>query len=403
MQQPPSSRRSRPWASSYLTSTRRSRSTRSPTACATLPGRSVEEQGVREAMDDRGRPGAPPLPHPAARPAERAVDDREVPRQQGRHPADGLPVADIDAVCDVARARPAVVVRRAEARHLGVRVNFIHPRTPVACWSSSSSRPTPTEALPHTRRPARLPLGNLPPNPERLLPTPAQEPTQHILDAITAGNATADDFANLETPLTTTARRPSWRRGSTCSRGIPTRDKDPRKSLHRRGRPRPELGGRGALVAVMAVGINYNTVWTSIFEPVSTFGFLEALRRLAAHQRHDLPYHVVGSDLAGVVARGRRGRLGSRAPRSSPPPVGGAWRSPTATTTRCSTRSSGSGDRDQLRRPGRRRAGQANQLMPKPAHLTWEEAASPGLVNSTAYRQLVSPRTARRCARATTS
>ena len=32
----------------------------------------------------------------------------------------------------------------------------------------------------------------------------------------------------------------------------------------------------------------------------------------------------------------------------------------------------------------------ANQLMPKPDHLTWEEAASPGLVNSTAYRQLVS-------------
>ena len=32
----------------------------------------------------------------------------------------------------------------------------------------------------------------------------------------------------------------------------------------------------------------------------------------------------------------------------------------------------------------------ANQLLPKPAHLTWEEAASPGLVNSTAYRQLVS-------------
>src|SRR4029453_13469667 len=31
-----------------------------------------------------------------------------------------------------------------------------------------------------------------------------------------------------------------------------------------------------------------------------------------------------------------------------------------------------------------------NQLMPKPAHLTWEEAACPGLVNSTAYRQLIS-------------
>ena len=32
----------------------------------------------------------------------------------------------------------------------------------------------------------------------------------------------------------------------------------------------------------------------------------------------------------------------------------------------------------------------ANQLLPKPEHLTWEEAACPGLVNSTAYRQLVS-------------
>jgi crotonyl-CoA reductase len=32
----------------------------------------------------------------------------------------------------------------------------------------------------------------------------------------------------------------------------------------------------------------------------------------------------------------------------------------------------------------------SNQLMAKPEHLTWEEAACPGLVNSTAYRQLVS-------------
>jgi crotonyl-CoA reductase len=32
----------------------------------------------------------------------------------------------------------------------------------------------------------------------------------------------------------------------------------------------------------------------------------------------------------------------------------------------------------------------SNQLMPKPEHLSWEEAAAPGLVNSTAYRQLVS-------------
>ena len=52
----------------------------------------------------------------------------------------------------------------------------------------------------------------------------------------------------------------------------------------------------------MASAINYNTVWTSIFEPMSTFGFLERYGRSSPlAKKHDLPYHVVGSDLAGVV------------------------------------------------------------------------------------------------------
>ena len=66
----------------------------------------------------------------------------------------------------------------------------------------------------------------------------------------------------------------------------------------------PELGPGEAFIAVMASAINYNTVWTSIFEPVPTFGFLERYGRtspLAA--KHDQPYHVVGSDLSGVVLR----------------------------------------------------------------------------------------------------
>ena len=37
----------------------------------------------------------------------------------------------------------------------------------------------------------------------------------------------------------------------------------------------------------------------------------------------------------------------------------------------------------------------ANQLMPKPTHLSWEEAAINALCNSTAYRMLVSPNGAR--------
>jgi crotonyl-CoA reductase len=62
-----------------------------------------------------------------------------------------------------------------------------------------------------------------------------------------------------------------------------------------------------------------------------------------------------------------------------------------ATTTRCSIPSNGSG----VLRPTSAASPnvalvKSNQLMPKPDHLTWEEAASPGLVNSTAYRQLVS-------------
>ena len=64
--------------------------------------------------------------------------------------------------------------------------------------------------------------------------------------------------------------------------GLDSRDKDPRKSLRVQDVPTPELGPGEALIAVMASAVNYNTVWTSIFEPVSTFKFLkkyaEALR-----------------------------------------------------------------------------------------------------------------------------
>ena len=59
---------------------------------------------------------------------------------------------------------------------------------------------------------------------------------------------------------------------------------DPRTSLHLgRSRSPTSLPGE-ALVAVMASAINYNTVWTSIFEPVPTFGFLERYGRLAPCQ-----------------------------------------------------------------------------------------------------------------------
>ena len=61
--------------------------------------------------------------------------------------------------------------------------------------------------------------------------------------------------------------------------GLSSAEKDPRTSIHIDEVPLPELAPGEALIAVMASSINYNTVWPSIFEPVSTFGFLDRYAR----------------------------------------------------------------------------------------------------------------------------
>jgi crotonyl-CoA reductase len=212
-----------------------------------------------------------------------------------------------------------------------------------------------------------------------------------ILEAILA-DAPAEDVAALPVP--------EHYRGVTVHKdevgmfeGRASRDKDPRESLHVDEVGTPEVGPGEALVAVMASAINYNTVWSSIFEPVSTFTFLERYGRLSPlSRRHDLPYHVVGSDLSGVVLRTGPGVH--------------AWKPGDEVVAHCLSveLESPDGHNDTMLDPEQRIWGfetnfgglaelalvKSNQLMPKPAHLTWEEAASPGLVSSTAYRQLVS-------------
>ena len=215
---------------------------------------------------------------------------------------------------------------------------------------------------------------------------------QQILDAILAGDTTAEDYANLELPES--YRAAVVRKDEVdMFEGVPSRDKDPRKSLHVDDVALPELGPGEAIVAVMASAINYNTVWTSIFEPLSTFGFLERYGRISPlAKRHDLPYHVVGSDLAGVVLKTGLGVH--------------SWNPGDEVVAHCLSveLESPDGHNDTMMDPEQRIWGfetnfgglahlalvKSNQLMPKPDHLTWEEAASPGLVNSTAYRQLVS-------------
>jgi crotonyl-CoA reductase len=215
---------------------------------------------------------------------------------------------------------------------------------------------------------------------------------KEITEAILAGDTPAEEFGAMEVPAS--YRGVVVRKDEAgMFKGLASRDKDPRKSLHIDDVPTPELGPGEAIVAVMASSVNYNTVWTSIFEPVSTFGFLERYGRLSPlSKRHDLPYQVIGSDLAGVVLRTGPGVH--------------VWKPGDEVVAHCLSveLERPEGHNDTMMDPEQRIWGfetnfgglaelalvKSNQLMPKPKHLSWEEAASPGLVNSTAYRQLVS-------------
>ncbi|MEO5725007.1 MAG: crotonyl-CoA carboxylase/reductase [Ilumatobacteraceae bacterium] len=213
---------------------------------------------------------------------------------------------------------------------------------------------------------------------------------QQILDAILA-NASGADIANLAVPdeyrgaHVLKAEQEMWV-------GMASADKDPRRSLHVGEVPTPELAPDEAYVAVMASSINFNTVWTSIFEPVSTFGPLARLGRESEWaKRHDRDYQVIGSDACGVVLR-----------------VGSAvrnWKPGDRVTVHCNhvDDQDPSAHDDSMLATNQRIWGyetnfggladmavvKANQLMPKPAHLTWEEAAVNALCNSTSYRMLV--------------
>ena len=214
---------------------------------------------------------------------------------------------------------------------------------------------------------------------------------QSLIDAIAQGAPSAD-FAALPVPDSYRAIT-VHKDEANMFEGLASRDKDPRLSLHLDDVPVPDLAPGEALIAVMASSINYNTVWTSIFEPVSTFGFLERYGKLNPYEkRHDLPYHIIGSDAAGVVLRTGPGVH--------------LWQAGDEVVAHCLSveLESPLGHNDTMLDPEQRIWGfetnfgglaelaivKSNQLLPKPAHLTWEEAAAPGLVNSTAYRQLVS-------------
>lgn len=213
---------------------------------------------------------------------------------------------------------------------------------------------------------------------------------QEILEAIQTG-ASGDDIANLTLPESTRAAH-VLRSEAGMWEGVDSWDKDPRQSLHVGELPLPELAPDEAVVAVMASSINFNTVWTSIFEPLPTFGFLDRLGKESVWgARHAQDFHIVGSDASGVVVR-----------------VGSAvrnWRPGDRVTVHCNyvDDQDPSAHNDSMLAANQRIWGfetnyggladlsivKANQLMPKPAHLSWEEAAVNALCASTSYRMLV--------------
>lgn len=172
-------------------------------------------------------------------------------------------------------------------------------------------------------------------------------------------------------------------------------DRDVRRSLHVGPVAMPALAPDEVVVAVLASSVNYNTVWSAMAEPISTFSAVRRFARQGGYAaRHDLPYQVIGSDAAGVVVRTGDGvrhwnpgdhvmvspaYVDDQDPGSHADgmmgPEGRAWG--------YETNFGGLAHYTVVR---------ASQLVPKPPHLTWEEAASITLCAGTTYRMLVSDR-----------
>jgi crotonyl-CoA carboxylase/reductase len=143
----------------------------------------------------------------------------------------------------------------------------------------------------------------------------------------------------------------------------------------------PEPGALEVVVRVMAAGVNYNNVWAAMGKPVSVF---------RSHPDED--HHIGGSDASGIVWK-----IGPGVTR---------WKPGDEVIIHCNQASYEDPEvhgLDPLAAPSQKIWGyetswgsfaqftkvQAQQLIRKPANLTWEESASYGLTYFTAYRMLI--------------
>jgi crotonyl-CoA carboxylase/reductase len=139
------------------------------------------------------------------------------------------------------------------------------------------------------------------------------------------------------------------------------------------------LDSHEVLVLVMAAGVNYNGIWAGLGEPISPSTSTSS------------DFHIAGSDAAGIVWA-----VGDKVKR---------WKVGDEVVIHCN-QDDGDDEEcnggDPMFSPSQRIWGyetpdgsfaqftrvQAQQLMPRPKHLTWEESACYTLTLATAYRML---------------
>jgi crotonyl-CoA carboxylase/reductase len=147
----------------------------------------------------------------------------------------------------------------------------------------------------------------------------------------------------------------------------------------------PPLGSNDVLIAVMAAGINFNNIWAAKGIPIDV---------IAIRQRRGEPYdfHIGGSDVSGIVYALGEGvtevEIGDEVVVHH-----GSWNveDPWIKTGKDPMIAPSAGIwgyNTNFGSFGQFCVAQAHQVLPKAPHLTWEEAAAPTLVGTTAYRML---------------
>jgi crotonyl-CoA carboxylase/reductase len=141
----------------------------------------------------------------------------------------------------------------------------------------------------------------------------------------------------------------------------------------------PKLESHEVLVMVMAAGVNYNGIWASLGEPVTPFDV------------HKADFHIAGSDASGIVyavgSQVRRWKVGDEVVIHCNQDDGddeecNGGDPMFSSTQRIWGYETPDGSFAQFTNV------QAQQLLPRPKHLTWEESACYTLTLATAYRML---------------